>query len=181
MQLVDRLQSRLRKIVGQVAASPLRPKVLSLEGLQPLVLGNCTSNFSVCLFVHVLPVLSRCPSTNSAIISAWDLAAANSMLCFLPALEMLEGSLHMDLQGFLITCHCDHSSVIPGLLPCNATSLLASCMPCLRCLLSLYGTARWVTQLYCAQTHVLSRTSCMHLYFQTYTYPYISILVTKFA
>ncbi|KAL3138055.1 hypothetical protein ABBQ38_005288 [Trebouxia sp. C0009 RCD-2024] len=40
LQLVDHLQSRLRKIVGQVAASPSRPKVLSLEGLQPLVLGG---------------------------------------------------------------------------------------------------------------------------------------------
>ena len=40
MQLVDGLQSRLRRVVGQVAASSSRPKVLSLEGLQPLVLGK---------------------------------------------------------------------------------------------------------------------------------------------
>lgn len=49
LQLVDHLQSRLRKIVGQVAASPSRPKVLSLEGLQPLVLGQYTYTFSCCL------------------------------------------------------------------------------------------------------------------------------------
>lgn len=49
LQLVDRLQSRLRRIVGQVAASPSRPKVLSLEGLQPLVLGQYTYNICCCM------------------------------------------------------------------------------------------------------------------------------------
>lgn len=44
VQLVDRLQSRLRRVAGLVSASSSRPRVLSLEGLQPLVLGKYTGN-----------------------------------------------------------------------------------------------------------------------------------------
>ena len=39
LQLVDNLQARLRKVAGQVAKAK-RPRVLSLEGLEPLVLGT---------------------------------------------------------------------------------------------------------------------------------------------
>lgn len=39
LQLVDSLQARLRKVAGQVAKAK-RPRVLSLEGLEPLVLGT---------------------------------------------------------------------------------------------------------------------------------------------
>ena len=39
LQLVDALQARLRAVARAVAKAP-RPKVLSLEGLQPLVLGQ---------------------------------------------------------------------------------------------------------------------------------------------
>ncbi|KAA6423422.1 MAG: periplasmic binding, partial [Trebouxia sp. A1-2] len=39
LQLVDSLQARLRRVVGLVAKAK-RPKVLSLEGLEPLVLGG---------------------------------------------------------------------------------------------------------------------------------------------
>lgn len=42
LQLVDSLQARLRRVVGMVAKAK-RPKVLSLEGLEPLVLGMLTS------------------------------------------------------------------------------------------------------------------------------------------
>lgn len=42
LQLVDSLQARLRRVVGLVAKAK-RPKVLSLEGLEPLVLGMLTS------------------------------------------------------------------------------------------------------------------------------------------
>ncbi len=42
LQLVDSLQARLRRVVGLVAKAK-RPKVLSLEGLEPLVLGMSTS------------------------------------------------------------------------------------------------------------------------------------------
>lgn len=48
LQLVDCLQSRLRSIGRQVAATPARPKVLSLEGLQPLVLGESSMTTVVC-------------------------------------------------------------------------------------------------------------------------------------
>ena len=42
LQLVDSLQAHLRRVVGLVAKAK-RPKVLSLEGLEPLVLGMLTS------------------------------------------------------------------------------------------------------------------------------------------
>ena len=50
LQLVDSLQLRLRSIGRQVAAAPVRPRVLSLEGLQPLVLGR-SSNSSLLLLL----------------------------------------------------------------------------------------------------------------------------------
>ena len=39
VKVVDRLRARLRTIAVQVAPRPHRPRVLSLEGLKPLVLG----------------------------------------------------------------------------------------------------------------------------------------------
>ena len=40
LHLVEGLQRRLRHVTGQVSRALSRPKVLSLEGLQPLVLGQ---------------------------------------------------------------------------------------------------------------------------------------------
>ena len=63
VQLVDRLQSRLRRVVGQVAASSSRPKVLSLEGLQPLVLGKYSD--SVLSLADVQPLVKNNNTCNS--------------------------------------------------------------------------------------------------------------------
>ena len=69
VQLVDSLQARLRRVVGLVAKAK-RPKVLSLEGLEPLVLGMLTSldaepsvTSAFCgsvVFAHVLLLLCAC-------------------------------------------------------------------------------------------------------------------------
>ena len=40
LRLVDRLRARLRAVAVQVAKQPQRPRVLSLEGLKPLCLGD---------------------------------------------------------------------------------------------------------------------------------------------
>ena len=40
LRLVDRLRARLRAVAAQVAKQPQRPRVLSLEGLKPLCLGD---------------------------------------------------------------------------------------------------------------------------------------------
>lgn len=52
LHLVEGLQRRLRHVTGQVSRALSRPKVLSLEGLQPLVLGKV-----VLLFTSVVPLL----------------------------------------------------------------------------------------------------------------------------
>ncbi len=73
LQLVDSLQARLRGIAGQVAKAK-RPKVLSLEGLEPLVLGKylslvllstltigrCLSCLSVLTFLRTVPFADDC-------------------------------------------------------------------------------------------------------------------------
>ena len=59
LQLVDSLQARLRRVVGLVAKAK-RPKMLSLEGLEPLVLGMLTSLDAEPIVTYVCPCSTVC-------------------------------------------------------------------------------------------------------------------------
>ncbi len=81
LQLVDSLQAHLRRVVGLVAKAK-RPKVLSLEGLEPLVLGMLTSlgaEPSVTSACFCSAVCARCKGCFCCCCCC--VRAGNAMLC----------------------------------------------------------------------------------------------------
>lgn len=82
LQLVDSLQARLRRVVGLVAKAK-RPKVLSLEGLEPLVLGMLTSLGAELVVTCVCPCSAVCARCKGCFCCCCCccVRAGNVMLC----------------------------------------------------------------------------------------------------